>query len=517
MSARLTDLLEAAVAAGPERPAIHYFDGTISYGQLDRESDALAVALQEAGVSRGQRLMLCLQNVPAFVIGLLAAAKIGAVTVPVNPMYRQRELGELIADCQPVAIIAHGDLLAEVIDDVPGAPALRYVVHAQDRQGENPGCLPTARQAAGAIPLDEAIAAHLGRVPLRAEADPLLIVYTSGTTGKPKGAMIAHANLCAGALYYRDAAELGSGSGVLGAAPLFHVTGLSGHIGAAIASARPLVLCFRFSPETVFDAVERWKPSFVVASVTAFAALIDSPSFAREKVASLRTAFSGGAPIPPALHGRIREATGLYLRNVYGLTETTAPVLAAPAGEETPVDIASGALSVGRAVPGTVVRIATESGEAAAAGEIGEILVSGPSVVEGYWGKPEATAEAMQADGFRTGDVGLQDADGWFYLVDRKKDMIIASGFKVWPREVEDVLYTHPAVREAAVVGVPDSYRGETVKAVVSLRPGATVDADELAAFCKARMAAYKYPRIVEVVAELPKNAAGKILRRLLA
>lgn len=386
MTTSLTDLLDAAVSAGPDRPAIHYFDGTISYGQLRRESDALAAALQQAGVARGDRLMLCLQNVPAFVIGFLAAARIGAVTVPVNPMYRQRELTDLIADCRPAAIIAHGDLLAEVIDEVPGVPALRYLVHAKDRQGENPDSLPPARNAPNALLLDEVIEAHLGQAPTlpRAQAEPLLIVYTSGTTGKPKGAMISHANLCAGALYYRDAAELTAGSGVLGAAPLFHVTGLSGHIGAALASARPLVLCHRFAPETIFAAVERWKPSFIVASITAFAALIDSPAFAPEKLASLRMAFSGGAPIPPALHGRIREATGLYLRNVYGLTETSAPVLAAPAGAQTPVDPASGALSVGRPVPGTSVRIIAETGEPATAGEVGEIVVSGPSVVQGY-------------------------------------------------------------------------------------------------------------------------------------
>ena len=517
MAGRLTDLLDEAVAAGPECPAIRYFDGTISYGELDQQSDALAAALQGQGVSRGDRLMLCLQNVPGFVIALLAAAKIGVISVPVNPMYRQRELTDLIADSSPVAIIAHGDLLTEVLPHVPGAPAIRYVVNPRDRQTENPDCLPAAVAVEGAAQLDAVIEAHLGQSPVRSEGDPLLLVYTSGTTGKPKGAMIAHANLCAGAGFYRDAAALAGSGGVLGAAPLFHVTGLSGHIGAAIAAATPLILCYRFAPEVVFASIERWRPAFMVASITAFAALIDSPAFARERMESLQTVFSGGAPIPPALHQRIREATGLYVRNVYGLTETTAPVLAAPADADTPVDPVSGALSVGRPIPGTLVRIVVESDAQAETGEIGEIVVTGPSVVSGYWQNPQATADSMRADGFRTGDVGVTDAQGWFYLVDRKKDMIIASGFKVWPREVEDVLYTHPAVREAAVVGVPDSYRGETVKAVVSLKPGATALPEELADHCKARMAAYKYPRIVEIVEELPKNAAGKILRRELA
>lgn len=510
-------LVDAAVRVAGDRPAIHYFDHVLDYARLDRESDALAVALQHGGLATGDRLMVCLQNVPAFVIAFLAAAKIGVITVPVNPMYRQREIAGLVADCTPAAIIAHGDLFSEVLPVVPGVPPLRYVVQPRDRQTANPDWLPAdVRVPDDVRALETVIAANLGRRPARAEDDPLLLVYTSGTTGKPKGAMLSHRNLIAGATFYRDAARLSGSGGVLAAAPLFHVTGLSGHIGAAIASATPLSLCYRFSPAIVLQAIERSRPSFIVASITAFSALIDDPQFDRARIASVETAFSGGAPIPPALQRRIFAATGLEVRNVYGLTETTAPVLAVPAGAAAPVDRVSGALSVGRPVPGTQVTILAEDGTAAGDGETGEVVVIGPTVSAGYWRNPEATAESMRADGFRTGDVGMRDADGWFYLVDRKKDMIIASGFKVWPREVEDVLYTHPAVREAAVVGIPDAYRGETVKAVVSLNRGVVVQTDELIAYCKARMAAYKYPRVVEIVSELPKNAAGKILRRAL-
>lgn len=218
--------------------------------------------------------------------------------------------------------------------------------------------------------------------------------------------------------------------------------------------------------------------------------------------------------MPPALVEKFRAGFGPYIRNGYGLTECTAPCASVPPEREAPVDPASGTLSVGVPGPDTVVRILDDTGEEVPFGEQGEIAVSGPQVVPGYWRLPEATAEAFPDGELRTGDIGFMDEDGWLYVVDRKKDMINASGFKVWPREVEDVLYTHPAVREAAVVGIPDEYRGETVKAYVSLRPGVTVKGAEISAYCAERLAAYKYPRGVEILPELPKTTSGKILRR---
>jgi long-chain acyl-CoA synthetase len=238
------------------------------------------------------------------------------------------------------------------------------------------------------------------------------------------------------------------------------------------------------------------------------------PGVGREDFASLRTIYSGGAPIAPAVTDSFEEKTGRYIHNIYGLTETNSPSHAVPLGRRAPVDPNSGALSVGVPVYNTVVRILGEDGAELPPGEVGEIVTSGPQVVPGYWGKPEATAESLPGGELRTGDVGFMDEQGWFYLVDRKKDMINAAGYKVWPREVEDVLYGHPAVREAAVVGVPDEYRGESVKAFVSLKPGSSVTPEEVIAFARERMAAYKYPRTVEIVEELPKTTTGKILRR---
>jgi long-chain acyl-CoA synthetase len=266
----------------------------------------------------------------------------------------------------------------------------------------------------------------------------------------------------------------------------------------------------------VLDAIREHRPTFTVGAITVFIALLNAPGGSRADWASFRSIYSGGAPISPATNQAFEAATGCYIHNIYGLTETTSPSHAVPLGATAPVDPASGALSVGVPVPGTVVRILAEEGTELPPGEVGEIVTRGPQVVAGYWGKPDETAHAIRDGWLHTGDVGFMDPAGWFYLVDRKKDLINAAGYKVWPREVEDVLYEHPAVREAAVIGVPDPYRGETVKAFVSLREGGSATPDELIAFAKERMAAYKYPRSLEIVDELPKTVTGKILRRAL-
>jgi long-chain acyl-CoA synthetase len=301
---------------------------------------------------------------------------------------------------------------------------------------------------------------------------------------------------------------------VLGVAPLFHITGLIAHITISFLVPMPLVLGYRFDPVTVLDLIEKHKPTFVVGAITVFNALISDPTAAGRDFSSLKKVYSGGAPIAPSVADRFEEATGAYIHNVYGLTETTSPSHAVPFGVRAPVDPVSGALSVGVPVFNTVVRVVDEDGKDVAFGEVGEFATSGPQVVAGYWNKPEETEHAMPGGELFTGDVGFMDKEGWYYVVDRKKDQINASGYKVWPREVEDVWYEHPAVREAAVIGVPDEYRGETVKAFVSLRPGESVTAPELVAFCKERMAAYKYPREIEFIDELPKTVTGKILRR---
>lgn len=266
----------------------------------------------------------------------------------------------------------------------------------------------------------------------------------------------------------------------------------------------------------VLDALAEHRPYYMIGPSTAYMALMNHPDVTAEHFASLELVYSGGAPLPSAVVETFRDRFGHYIRNGYGLTETTATATSVPSHLEAPVDESSGTLSVGIPTFDTVLRIADEDGADLPVGEVGEIVIEGPMVVPAYWNKPTETERGIPRGRLHTGDVGFMDSRGWFYVVDRKKDMISASGYKVWPREVEDVLYSHPAVREAAVVGVPDPYRGETVRAYVGLGDGRSATASELIDHCKQQLAAYKYPRRVEIVEELPKTTTGKILRRQL-
>jgi long-chain acyl-CoA synthetase len=306
----------------------------------------------------------------------------------------------------------------------------------------------------------------------------------------------------------------GRDGAIFGIAPLFHITGLIGHIAVSMLVPAPLVLAYRFEPQVVLDAFLEHRPAFTIGAITAFSGLLNAPGFRKEHFDSFTSIYSGGAAISPAAERGFFEATGKQVHNAYGLTETTSPMTVTPFGSPSPVDPTSGALSVGVPAPNTIVRIQGDDGQDLPLGEVGEIVADGPQVVAGYWGKPDETAANLPGGALKSGDVGFMDPQGWVFIVDRKKDMINASGYKVWPREVEDVLAEHPAVRESAVVGVPDEKRGETVKAFVSLVPGASATPEELIAHCKERMAAYKYPRSVELVDELPKTVTGKILRR---
>ncbi|WP_321787866.1 class I adenylate-forming enzyme family protein [Paraburkholderia sp. J94] len=533
-------LFRAAVARAPERPALLYFDGALTYAELDAQSDALACAWRERGIARGERVAIYLQNVPAFVIALVAAWKLGAIAVPVNPMNRARELRVLLADSGARLLVCHGVLHDEVVrpllaeEDarvargeieesarvsprVMTTSALDYQQRNDERLFAGMNRAREAQTRDDAEDLRTVIEAYRGQTPPAIELqsdDIAMLVYTSGTTGVPKGAMNTHGNVAFNAQVYRDWVGLREGAPLLGVAPLFHITGLVGHVGAAFICAAPLVLAFRFEPGVMLDAIAEHKPEFTIGAITVFIALMNHPRATREHFASLRRIYSGGAPIPPSVIEAFRSRFGHYIHNGYGLTETNSPTHVVPVGSEAPVDTASGTLAIGVPAFNVESYIGDDTGQPLPAGEVGEIISRGPMIVPGYWNKPQESAKAIVDGYFRTGDVGFMDAQGWFYLVDRKKDMINAGGYKVWPREVEDVLYTHPAVREAAVVGVPDSYRGETVKAVVSLKPGASVTPDELAAYCKERMAAYKYPRIVTIIDELPKTVTGKILRR---
>ncbi len=510
------------VADAAESPALVYFDTTLNAAELDAASDALAAALQ-TDVQPQQRVAVYMQNMPQYVIALLAIWKLNATAVPLNPMLTPSEVSKLVDDASPKALIALDSLCTPELSAVLTGSSVQQILttSALDfQQTDDVRILPAQRLPvpAGAQDLLQLIEQHRGRrtgAPLPGPDDVAVITYTSGTTGKPKGAMNTHRNVLTGGSAYRQWFELGSDDVLLGVAPLFHVTGLSGHIAAAICAGAPLVLSYRFDVRVVTDMIRRHRPTFTVAALTVFIALLES-GVSRDDMVSLTKLASGGAPVAAGVLDRFVAHYGTYVHNVYGMTETTSPVLAVPVGSTAPVDPATSALSVGKPMLTASVRVLDDQGDPAPTGQVGELAVSGPQIVPGYFGQPEQTAAAFRGQWLLTGDVGYVDSEGWFYLVDRKKDVIVASGYKVWPREVEDVLYTHPAVREAAVVGEPDPYRGETVKAFVSLRDGATTDEADIIAFCRERLAAYKYPRTVQFLDDIPKTTTGKVLRRTL-
>ncbi len=519
--ASAADMFAATVAAHADKPLIYYAGTTLTVGEIDRMSSALAAGLVADGFAKGDRLAVYLQNVPQFAIAVLAAWKAGGVVVPINPMNKERELTYAIEDSGAEVLITLESLYTDVVSKSE-LPGLRVITTSElDLTTDDP--LPSVfaasmrNRSAETLDLLEVIQEHDGEVPPAVALGPedvAFLTYTSGTTGPPKGAMNTHGNVVFNSEVYRRWMDLTPDDCVLGIAPLFHITGIVAHLTVGLLVPMPIVLGFRFDPANMLDLIERWKPTFTVGAITAFIALMNDPSWDGRDLSSLTKVYSGGAPIAPATVERFQREAGAYIHNIYGLTETTSPSHGVPLGGHAPTDPKSGALSVGVPIFNTVVQVIDEEGNDVAPGELGEFVTSGPQVVAGYWNKPEETEHALPGRHLHTGDIGFMDPDGWFYVVDRKKDMIIASGYKVWPREVESVLYQHPAVREAAVVGIPDEYRGESVKAFVSLRPGEEASEADLIAFCKERMSAYKYPRSIEFVDELPKTVTGKILHR---
>ena len=514
----------------PDAPAVHYFDETLSYADIDRLSNSFAAALEGLGVAKGDRVILVLQNVPQFLISTYAAWRIGAIVVPLNPMYKERELSYFCENSGAKIFITLEEIAAQLdfsflketsvqkeittspLDFLPDQNTLPELLR-NIQKNSMPDCvdmLELINRYPDARVTDSAVSAE----------DIAYLTYTSGTTGPPKGAMNTHGNIAFNARVYQAMQQLDETDVILGVAPLFHVTGEVAHLAAAALAGIPVVLYYRFDPAETLRLIERWKITTTVASITVYIALMNHPDIEKRDLSNFAKAYSGGAPVSEAVVNQFEKMTGQYLYNVYGMTETNSPSHIVPLGKKAPVDPESGALSVGVPVPGCIMKIMDleEDTRELPPGQIGEIVDSGPIIVPGYWQQPAETKKAIRNGWLYTGDVGKMDADGWFYVVDRKKDMIIASGYKVWPRDVEDVIYQHPAVRETAVVGIPDAYRGETVKAYVALKQGHenSIAPEDIISFCKERLAAYKYPREVEIVSEIPKTLTGKILRRKL-
>lgn len=521
---------KASAIRRPQNPAVYYFDNAISYQKIDKLSDSLAAALSDFGLKKGERIILDLQNVPQLLIGIVAAWKLGAIVVPVNPMYKEKELSYFCEDSGAKVLIIL-DEIAEALDlsFLEGTSIEKIITTSAldilPDDGRTPEMLRDIKKISvpGTFDMLELIDKYRDTAFEKQSLSPddvAYLTYTSGTTGPPKGAMNTHGNIAFNARVYETMLRMDENEIVLGVAPLFHVTGEVAHLAIAALLGAPVVLYYRFDPGETLRLIEKWKVTMTVASITVYIALMSHPDIKKRDLSSFVKAYSGGAPVSEAVVKEFQNLSGQYIYNVYGMTETNSPSHIVPWGKKAPVDPESGALSVGVPVPNCVMKIMDleEGTRELAPGEVGEIVDSGPILVPGYWRKPEETAHAIR-DGFLyTGDVGKMDEDGWFYVVDRKKDMIVASGYKVWPRDVEDVIYQHPAVKETAVIGEPDPYRGETVKAFVALKEWMddSVTPEDIILFCKERMAAYKYPRSVEFVSEIPKTLTGKFLRRTL-
>lgn len=517
----LVDAWRERVDSSPDRAAVAYFDTTLSAREVDAMADALATALQVRGVAPGDRVGIHLQNIPQYALAMLALWKIGAAAVVLNPMYFGRELRLPVEDSGAVGIIAT-DRDATAIRDAVSGTDVAWVVSTSERDLQtrnDPRAFGDDQQVEPSPDGDlvSLIREFEGRTPEPAEVAPddlALLTYTSGTTGPPKGAMNSHGNVIAVARSFADFVGLVPGDVVLAIAPLFHITGAVINATVALVTDSTLVFAGRFRPGVMLDAFREHGVTFTIGSITAYNALMRLDEAGPEHFASVKTLYSGGAPIPPSTVERFAERFGHYIHNGYGMTETTSGVIAVPPGLRAPVDETSGTLSIGVPLPGIGAEVVGVDDQPVAPGEQGELVLSGPQIVSGYWRNEAATASTMPGGRLHTGDVAVMDGDGWVYLVDRLKDQINASGYKVWPREVEDALYEHDAVFEAAVVGLPDEYRGEKVVAFVSLKAGRTATEEELIAFASERLAAYKRPGEVHVVGELPKTQTGKIRRR---
>lgn len=512
--------LDLFTAAPRENPGVFYFDTTQTYGDIDLFSDRLAGVFARKGVGRGDRVAVILQNVPQFVIVSVATWKVGAIVVSLNPMYRTPELRKLFTDCEPKAVICHDDQwdsvfqVANTVD-----PELLFWTAAREFQMRNDiRVLPEPSPAPQIHALAEIFTVNTPPppAPVLAPDDIGLLLYTSGTTGVPKGAMLTHRNLVATALICRDHFELNGASRIFGVAPLFHITGFEIQMVSAFAARAAMVLTYRFQPQVALDAFLEHRPTFIVGAITAYIALMNQANATSRHFESFVHIYSGGAPIAPPVIDAFSKRFGRAIRSSYGMTELTSASHLAPNEGQIPVDPASGALSVGKPTSAVDAIVVDDERHPLGPGEHGEVVVRGSGVMAGYWRKPVETDEVLTNGWLHSGDVGFFDERGWFYLVDRKKDMISASGFKVWPREVEDVIYGFPGVREAAVVGAADPYRGETVVAFVSARPGATIDIAALSGFCRERLAAYKCPIEFRVLDDLPKTESGKITRNTL-
>jgi long-chain acyl-CoA synthetase len=499
MSFNLAVILSESAHSAPDKPVAVFDGGQLTYGQLDQASDRLAANLAAAGIGPGDRVALQLPNIPQFLISYFGILKAGAAVVPLNVLLRAPEIAYHLEDSGALVLITWEGVLAEAAKgaEVAGIGAIFAVGHAAG----SPGALPFERLLDGAAPPCE--------MATRQPTDTAVIVYTSGTTGQPKGAELTHIQLYMNADIPGRLFDVQPDDIVITVLPLFHVFGLSSILDVCVRFGCTMSLIPRFTPAAVLAAVQRDRATIFEGVPTMFADLLSHPDLDGFDLSSLRVAISGGASIPAPLLDAFEERFGVMILEGYGLTETASTTTFNVSAEERRV------YSVGKPIWGTHTQVWDDEGRPLPPGpeNVGEVVTRGLHVMKGYWRAPEATAAVFSGDWFRTGDLGYFDKDGFLFIVSRKKEVIIRGGYNVYPSEIENVLHAHPAVAEAAVVGVPDERLGQEVMAVIIAHSAATLVEADLQSYLRERLAAYKIPRIFEFWSELPKNTLGKILK----
>jgi long-chain acyl-CoA synthetase len=476
--------LSRSASQYPDRPAIRLDEETLSYRTLAGRSAAVAAALRERGVRPGDRVALLLPNVPLFAVCYYAILATGAIVVPLNPLFKPREIDYHLRDSQATLLLAW-----------PGAA--EAATEGARRAGVTCQVFEPDTATAELDPAD------------RRPDDTAVILYTSGTTGVPKGAELTHANLSRNVEVVRDTLQhTGPDDVIFGGLPLFHSFGQTSGLNTGIASGSCLTLLPRFEPGKALEILHRDRVTVFLGVPTMYAALLLHPDRAVADLSRLRLCVSGGASLPVELLREFEGTFGCVILEGYGLSETS------PVATFNHPDRHRKPGSIGTPIAGVEIRVVDLDGKDVPTGEVGEIVIRGHNVMKGYWQRPEATAEAIIDGWFRTGDLARADAEGYLFIVDRIKDLVIRGGYNVYPREVEEVLYEHPAVAEAAVIGIPHPTLGQEVAAAVALKPDTTATPEELREFVKEQVAPQKYPRHVWLLDELPKGPTGKLLKR---
>lgn len=495
----LITLLTNTAGRRPNHPAIRFKDQAVTFEQLNRRVGSLAAGLSRAGLKPGDVCVLMMPNSINWVTAYYALAKLGSVVLPINFLYRVGELRHIFRDSGARAFIGHSAYLEETRKVMTDLPAMDLRVA-------------DAGPSAGFTPLEALFVDHGAFSAYAAkDDDPLAMIYTSGTTGLPKGAVLTHRNLASNAMTVADMRHTEPDDVVLGVLPFFHIYGQTSTLNSSIYLGLTVRLWVHFEAEEVFEAIEEEKKSILIAVPTVFNRLSEMAAKKPPRRSSLRFCVSGGASLPVEVLRRFESLFQTTIYEGYGLTECSPVCVENPYGRPTRPG------SIGLPIPGFEARVVDEMDRDVRRGEVGELIVRGPGVMKGYLHQPEATEKTLRGGWLHTGDLARQDDEGYIYIVDRKKDMVIRGGYNVYPREVEEILYAHPAVSEAAVLGVPHPDLGEEVAALVVLRPGTNATAEEIRAFVRERVAPYKYPRLVRLVKELPKSVTGKILKRAIS